>query len=203
MVGWGHFAGTLDFAPNKKMLFIVPFAVLAIVKRAKSRERHGYTMYSRSYNKNNAPFTVPRQYSGVAFSKPREQFGEQPRERLIGEARERDRSRPRGPQPKPPIGYSPEAGERLYVPGDLMQTNAPIPFNSFSESVTEGSPCPESESASSDSLPEKSDSHTSFLSSVGALGNDTLMIIALIVLLAGSEGAGDTLMLLAVLLLLG
>ncbi len=140
-------------------------------------------MYSRSYNKNR-PLNVPRQYSGVAFARPRE------RESVAGRAViGTNRS---------PVGYSPEAGERLYAPSDLPSVNAPMPIE-YGAVGGERSDIPEAGTKPA----EVAKARPSFLSSVGALGEDTLLIIALILLLAGSEGAEDTLILLVLLLLLG
>ena len=140
-------------------------------------------MYSRSYNKN-SPLTVPRQYSGVAFSRPRQA--------------EKPRGQPN--VPKPPVGYSPEVEERLYLPGDLPSVNAPAPR--YSEECTYCQD--ENECSCEENHPtELQKPRPSFLSSIGALGEDSLMLIALIVLLAGCEGAEDTLILLVLLLLLG
>lgn len=140
-------------------------------------------MYSRSYSKN-VPLTVPRQYSGVAFSRPRQ--SEKPREQPTAQ--------------KPPMGYSPEVEERLYLPGDLPSVNAPAPRRE------EGCACREDENecpCEKKHPAEVKKTRPSFLSSIGASGEDSLMLIALIVLLAGCEGAEDTLILLVLLLLLG
>lgn len=142
-------------------------------------------MYSRSYNRN-TPLTVPRQYSGVAFSRPRQT--------------EKARGQPGAP--KPPMGYSPEVEERLYLPGDLPSVNAPIARHPAEYISDDGSS--EQVSDAQEKRPaEIQKPRPSFLSSVGALGDDSLMLIALIVLLAGCEGAEDTLILLILLLLLG
>ena len=137
-------------------------------------------MYSRSYNKN-TPFTVPRQYSGVAFSRPKESEG----------------TRAQSPFTKPPTSYSREAGERLYAPGDLPKINIPVPHQ---EEVTEEKGSDRKDEKELEAAERK---HSSFLTSLGSLGDDTLMLIALILLLSGCEEAGDTVMVLIMLLLLG
>ncbi len=139
-------------------------------------------MYSRSYNNKNTPFTVPRQYSGVAFSRPRDN----------------DLSRAPTPLSKPPVAYSHEAGERLYAPGDLPKINIPMPQRR-EESTKEKEP----ERTEEKSLEAPARNRPTFWDSLGALGDDTLMILALILLLSGCEDAGDTVILLILLLLLG
>ena len=128
-------------------------------------------MYSRSYN--NEHFTVPKQYSGVAFAR----------------SRQTDAARQSPPSPRPPVGYSPEVGERLYTPGDLPKVSVPIPR----------------EETAPREKPQESTAHPcpSFVSSLRSFGDDTLMLIALILLLSGCEDAGDTVILLILLLVLG
>ena len=137
-------------------------------------------MYSRSYSKN-TPFTVPRQYSGVAFSRPRE--GDAPRSSA--------------PPSKPPVSYSREAGERLYAPGDLPKINIPMPCRRETEEKDEA------ERTEEKSLEAPVRDRPSFRDYLGSLGDDTLMILALILLLFGCEDAEDTVILLILLLLLG
>ncbi len=160
-------------------------------------------MYSRSYNKN-TPFTVPRQYSGVAFSRPRESEGAKIQ-----------------PSPtKPPVTYSHEAGTRLYSPGDLPKVKVSLPPRDereeraperteewSSERAKEWGPEKIEERVSEDTeesaLPVRPEKRPSLLTSLGSLGDDTIMLIALILLLSGCEDAGDTVILLILLLVLG
>ena len=137
-------------------------------------------MYSRSYNKN-LPFTVPRQYSGVAFSRPRESETPRPSVQIS----------------KPPVSYSHEAGERLYAPGDLPRMNITLPPRGELSEERE----PEKTEEKGAELPWHR--RPAFLDFLGAAGDDTLMILALILLLLGCEDAGDTVVLLVLLLLLG
>ena len=139
-------------------------------------------MYSRSYNKN-APFSVPRQYSGTAFTRPREDEG----------------VKSKIPVSRPPVVYSQEAGERLYAPGDLPKINVPLPISHDDEPWAEEVEEKKEERA----LPASAAKRFSFLSTIGALGDDTLMLLALILLLSGCEDAGDTVILLILLLVLG
>ena len=139
-------------------------------------------MYSRSYNKN-APFSVPRQYSGTAFTRPR--AGEGMKSQI--------------PVSRPPVVYSQEAGERLYSPGDLPKINVPLPIAHDDEPWAEEVEEKKEERA----LPVPAAKRFSFMSTIGALGDDTLMLLALILLLSGCEDAGDTVILLILLLVLG
>ena len=139
-------------------------------------------MYSRSYNKN-APFSVPRQYSGTAFTRPR--AGEGMKSQI--------------PVSRPPVVYSQEAGERLYSPGDLPKINVPLPIAHDDEPWAEEVEEKKEERA----LPASAAKRFSFLSKIGALGDDTLMLLALILLLSGCEDAGDTVILLILLLVMG
>ena len=139
-------------------------------------------MYSRSYNKN-APFSVPRQYSGTAFTRPR--AGEGMKSQI--------------PVSRPPVVYSQEAGERLYAPGDLPKINVPLPISRDDEPWAEEVEEKKEERA----LPVPAAKRFSFMSTIGALGDDTLMLLALILLLSGCEDAGDTVILLILLLVLG
>ena len=139
-------------------------------------------MYSRSYNKN-APFSVPKQYGGTAFSRPRGSEG----------------VKPQTPISRPPVGYSQEASERLYAPGDLPKINIPLPPVSDNEPLAEEAEERGDERELEAPVPKR----PSFLSAVGALGDDTLMLLALILLLSGCEDAGDTVILLILLLVLG
>ena len=143
-------------------------------------------MYSRSYNKN-APFSVPRQYGGTAFTRPR--AGEGMKSQI--------------PVSRPPVVYSQEAGERLYSPGDLPKINVPLPIAHDDEPWAEEVEEKTEEKAEERALEVPSPKRPSFLSAVGALGDDTLMLLALILLLSGCEDAGDTVILLILLLVLG
>lgn len=139
-------------------------------------------MYSRSYNKN-GPFTVPNQYGGTAFSRPRGGDG----------------AKSQMPISRPPVGYSPEASERLYAPGDLPKISVPLPPAHEEEPWAEEIEEKEEERA----LEERPPKRSPFLSSIGSLGDDTLMLLVLVLLLSGCEDAGDTVILLILLLLLG
>ncbi len=139
-------------------------------------------MYSRSYNKN-APFSVPKQYSGVAFSRPRST----------------ESAKPQPPASRPPVGYSPEASERLYAPGDLPKISIPLPPPREDEKLVEEA----EEKGGERSLKAPEPKTQSFLTSLGTLGDDALMLLALILLLSGCEDAGDTVILLILLLVLG
>lgn len=150
-------------------------------------------MYSRSYNKNNAPFTVPRQYSGIAFSRPKETDG----------------VRVASPLSKPPVSYSREAGERLYAPGDFPRINVPVPSHEEKAELPERDRAMNDDGGSAyeettdEKALEAAHRRPTFLNSLGALRDDTLMLLALILLLSGCEDAGDTVMILILLLLLG
>ena len=103
------------------------------------------------------------------------------------------------PVSRPPVVYSQEAGERLYAPGDLPKINVPLPISHDDEPWAEEV----EEKTAERALPAPATKRSSFLSAVGTFGDDTLMLLALILLLSGCEDAGDTVILLILLLVLG